>query len=450
MDARQWDYGVECFAHAVRLDPENVSHRKLKYRCCRKMHKSAENAAGRSSVKLADVRRKILQAQLQKKWATVDKLAEDGIVLQPWDAPLFAHVATAATELGRTEIARYTWAIALKLDRNNIAYNRACGRFLCIDGDYDGAHRCFARILEVSRDARHAVEMLQHIEVERLMHRVGYADAETTRDVQVTASPDPALSAPNILNHRDNSTGNDDDGVRDEAVALSSRELASLLQAGQQAANERQWQQCVEIYAKALQISPDDMSIRERMEDAELSLRGEYLNRMQRAAEKETSSDRLKLEAAEFERNLIVRRVQILGDRAARHRKDMSIRFRLAEDYSRLGQYHAAIPLFQQACQNLKLRNEALLRLGQCWICDGKKDLASRQFTLALKTLSPVEDAEAFKTAHYWLGRINESEGRSADAETHYAEVLLVDYGFRDTVNRLESLQHGSLNTTPQ
>ena len=122
----------------------------------------------------------------------------------------------------------------------------------------------------------------------------------------------------------------------------------------------------------------------------------------------------------------------------------MTIRFEMAEDYSRLGEYRQAIPLYQQACQNLTLREQALLKLGQCWICDGKHDLASRQFTLALRSLSPVESPDAWKTAHYWLGRLDENAGRMSEAETHYSEVLLLDYDFRDTVARLDALQNGT------
>lgn len=35
MNARQWEYGVECLSQAVRMHPESAEYRRAKYRCCR-------------------------------------------------------------------------------------------------------------------------------------------------------------------------------------------------------------------------------------------------------------------------------------------------------------------------------------------------------------------------------------------------------------------------------
>lgn len=438
MNGRQWDYAIECLSNAIRLSPNALEYRQLKYRSCRKKHKSGESS--RTSVKLVDIRRKLLQAKMTKNWAGVDKWAEEGIVHQPWDPQFFAHVAVACMEMQHKDVARYAWIMALKLDRTNVTYNREFGRFLCTELDYDGAEKCFKRLLEVEPEDRHAQEMLRYIDVERLINRRGYADAASTRDVKL-----PAEESPDAVLNLDEGGVFDLEGeaASEPAVESQARQKANQLRLARLCAEQRRWEMCIEAYQKVLRISPNDVHVREQMENAELSMMRENVEKVQRASRKEVGSESLQMEAMELERKLIDRRIQIYTERADRHSSDMALRYDLAEDYSRIGEYRQAIPLYQQACQNLNMRESALLKLGQCWICDGKRDLASRQFEMALKTLSPVENPEAWKTAHYWLGRLDESEGRTDEAKTHYSEVLLLDYDFRDTVSRIEVLQNG-------
>lgn len=445
MNARQWDYAIECLSNAVRLSPDNLQYRQLKYRSCRKLQKSGDSS--RAPVKLVDVRRKLLQARLTKNWAGVDKWAEEGIALQPWDAQFFAHIAVACTEMQHREVARYAWVMALKLERTNVSYNREFGRFLCIEKDYDAAEKCFKRILDVESEDRHAEEMLRYIDVERLINKDGYADAASTRDVKV---PEEEAGAAAFTLDEGGVFDLNGDAQDVPAGESESRQKASQLRLAKLCAEQRQWQKSIDAYRKALKLAPDDIHIREQMEDAELSMMRENVDKVKRAAAKEVGSQQLQIESMELERKLIDRRIEIFTERADRYRSDMKLRFELAEDYGRIGEYRKAIPLYQQACQHVNLREQSLLKLGQCWICDGQRDLASRQFSMALKTLSPVENPESWKTAHYWLGRLDESEGREDEAQSHYSEVLLLDYDFRDTVSRLATLQNGATGAVRQ
>ncbi len=81
--------------------------------------------------------------------------------------------------------------------------------------------------------------------------------------------------------------------------------------------------------------------------------------------------------------------------------------------------------------------------LGECFTRDGKLDLARRQFEKALEGLNFNDRPDAFRNAHYWLGRIYEKAGKTEQAENHYNEVLAVDYEFRDVLDRLQKLQGG-------
>ena len=121
----------------------------------------------------------------------------------------------------------------------------------------------------------------------------------------------------------------------------------------------------------------------------------------------------------------------------------MKIRYELAQRYHTQKNFAAAIPLFQQASSDSRLKEDALVLLGVCFARVGKLDLGRRQFEKALETLNDKDKPDSFKNAHYWLGLIYEKAGKNEQAEHHYNEILSVDYNYRDVEKRLTELQGG-------
>jgi len=58
----------------------------------------------------------------------------------------------------------------------------------------------------------------------------------------------------------------------------------------------------------------------------------------------------------------------------------------------------------------------------------------------ALEGLGFADRPDAFKNAHYLLGRIYQAAGKNEQAEHHYGEVLAVDYEYKDVLKRMEEL----------
>ena len=59
----------------------------------------------------------------------------------------------------------------------------------------------------------------------------------------------------------------------------------------------------------------------------------------------------------------------------------------------------------------------------------------------AVENINPHDKTELFADAHYLLARLCEEGGEIDAAETHYNEVLGVDYEYKDARERLENLQ---------
>jgi hypothetical protein len=107
------------------------------------------------------------------------------------------------------------------------------------------------------------------------------------------------------------------------------------------------------------------------------------------------------------------------------------------------GKYTQAIPLLQQASNNKKLKAQALIKLGRCFIQDKKISLARGQIERGVAEVNAPDDPKLFVEAHYMLGRVCEELKDFPAAEKHYGEVLVVDYQYKDALARLEKLQGG-------
>jgi len=204
---------------------------------------------------------------------------------------------------------------------------------------------------------------------------------------------------------------------------------------------ERNLPQALETYSQALEKSNGNTDIMELKEDVELDTLKDKLADSSELARKNPGKQRLVDKVTALRRQLVEREIEILEPRIERHPQDMRMRFQLAEQYRHTKQYKKAIPLFQQATADVRLKHEALVWLGECFVRNNQLKLSRRQFENALESLNSSDHPEPFKRAHYWLGRIYENAKKFDEAETHYTEILSVDYDYRDVQKRLEDLQ---------
>ncbi|MCA9017863.1 MAG: tetratricopeptide repeat protein, partial [Planctomycetaceae bacterium] len=157
-------------------------------------------------------------------------------------------------------------------------------------------------------------------------------------------------------------------------------------------------------------------------------------------ARKNPGKERLVEKYNTLKSELVEKEIDVFTRRIERHPQDMRLRFELADRHKKTKNYSKAIPLLQQAVSDTRLKTDALILLGECFMHDGKLDLARRKFEKGLEGLNSEDRPEAFRVAHYCLGRIYEKGGKREQAEHHYHEILAVDYEYRDVLKRLESL----------
>lgn len=102
--------------------------------------------------------------------------------------------------------------------------------------------------------------------------------------------------------------------------------------------------------------------------------------------------------------------------------------------------YDEAIPVFQEAQQNPRLRPAALDKAGLCFLLKGWFEDAIDLFEAALKECPPHETALA-KDIRYNLARAYEAAGQRDRALEIYRKLAQTDFNYKDVSQRIDKLR---------
>jgi tetratricopeptide (TPR) repeat protein len=115
------------------------------------------------------------------------------------------------------------------------------------------------------------------------------------------------------------------------------------------------------------------------------------------------------------------------------------LRFQLAVRYFLAHRVDEAIPLFQQARSDGRVRDESRLYLGRCFCHKAFYSQAVEILRRGVDELEGRSDGVAFDL-NYWLARALEADGAVEEAKRVYGHVIQLDYNFRDARERMEKL----------
>lgn len=425
MNCRNWDYALECLGQAVRLEPDHLNARKQKHRSSRRRFGRKGAVPKVAAVKLAAIRSRMRTAVMRDDWLTVDKLAEEGNAINPWDAEFYALMARAASRCGHLKIARYAWSSAVKLDPKNARYYREFGGVLQRLGDYELARECFLRIDDIDPTGQVSAELVAAVDIAAVIHDGGYSSAETTRDVAVDEHDDPTC---------------DGIEIEEEAIEIEQdlrEELRQQVTAGEAHVQAGRLCSALECFQSARDLAPRNASIKRRHEDIELAwLRQQAVAAAENARFHATVASHQQTAAARV-KELTTRERQIREARVSAAPADPLVAFQLADLYRRSGQFGDAVPLFERAATAAELKAESLIGLGECLIHTQQASRGHKFLLTALATIEAGQKPNSFKLAHYWLGRLYEAQNYSEQAQLHFLTIARLDPQFRDVEQRL-------------
>lgn len=119
--------------------------------------------------------------------------------------------------------------------------------------------------------------------------------------------------------------------------------------------------------------------------------------------------------------------------------QDYDTHFNLGLAYREMGLLDEAIGEFQLALKSTELFVESASMIGACYMEKGLPEQAAEWYARGLT--APRLGPESVLGLRYELGRAQEAAGRTAEALGSFTEVLAVNPGFRDVVERVSRLR---------
>ncbi len=434
-----WDYAIEMFRQAAKFVPDNLMYRQsLRGVECRKYDEN-KTGAKMSTMKLMGTRASIKKARMKKNWEAIDLAAEDGLAINPWDAQLNADLGEACRHLEYTDVALFGYEKAVESDPENKDFLKALAELYSEKGRYSEASATWRRIQKIDPMDAEARRMAQQCLTMDVIETKGYEDAEDTKGVMTDKQISDRLGTGN---QAADGPGMSLEADLQRAIRKEPENQDNYLKLGEHYRREGKLDEARAQFTKALEVSGGDADIREQIEDIDLDLLQQRVDNAKEIARNDADDEKALHNAKALAGELLKREISVFQSRVERYPNDLRVKFELGKRLMRIKKYAQAIPLFQQSSRDSRLAIEAMISLGKCFIAEKKGSLALRQFVKAIEAgIDPHDHPELFKEAHYWAARLYEDSGKQDDAESHYGEVLALDYEYKDARERLEGLQ---------
>lgn len=435
MQKQNWDLAVEMFSNCVKFVPGNLLYRQFLRNSTKK--KYGENGKGAGTfgkTKLMGIRSRIKKARTAENWEEASKAIEEGLYLNPWDTQLNVELAEVSLKLDRGEIAKFAYMEAIRSDPKNKAHYVALATLLRERGEYDDAVKAWEHVAKLDPQDLTAMRKITELQTEKTTHRGGYEDAQKTTDVMANKAASAAGKGGSVA------PGESQEADLRHAIRKAPEVVEGYLKLAAYLKSVKKFEESRDTLITAVEISKNDPGVREQLEDAELLVMKYALDDAKQQAHKSGDAGAQK-QAAEMSIAFRDRRIEVLTARVERYPSNLSLKYDLALLLMQLQKWSQSIPLLQKASQDPRLKAKAFVSLGKCFVYDKKLPLARGQFERAIPDLNYDIEPETFKECHYLLGRVCEELGDIPAAESHYGEVLVVDYDFKDARARMEKLQ---------
>ncbi len=195
----------------------------------------------------------------------------------------------------------------------------------------------------------------------------------------------------------------------------------------------------LEALEKAFERS-NTFSFRKRIGEIKIA----QLKRMERSLKKaydQNKTDKaMEAEYQQFKRDQIEFELEEFKLMAENYPTEMKWRFEVATRMFQLRRFDEAIPMFQHARQDPKLKTNSLYYLGRAFLEAGFPDESIETLQGAINDYQGRGD-DREKSLNYWLGRALEMHGAADDAIKAYSRVAQMDFNYLDVQSRIKKLR---------
>ena len=433
---QNWDLAIQMFAQAAILVPDNLVYRQTLRGTEKRKYGGSGKGASFSGAKLMGVRSRIKKARSKKEWDALDKEAEEGLKVDPWDTQLNLDVAEACENREFLDVAKFAYSEALSTSENNVDIMKRLANVLEERHEYKEALTVWTRIQKLEPDVNEHGRKITQLHTQQMVHKTEMEDAQTARDLKPQGT---AYDEASGLDRSADGPGSSPEFDLQRAIRKDPENVANHVKLADLYAREKKLDEAAETMKKAVELSKNDRTLKERYEDIELArMRKQYDDTARKA--RETGDESRQKRAVKMKKSLFKTELDVYTRRVEHHPKDLKLKFELGKRYMQLKSWDDAIPLLQQSAADNRIETEARVLLGEAFLGDGKVPLAKRQFTMAAEKIDQHDQTDLFLKTNYALGRIAQDAGDLQSAERHYGDVLSLDYNYRDARERLETM----------
>lgn len=438
---QNWEYAAEMWRNATKLDPDNEKFRGG-LRFAQRKSLMDDKSKAKSGMKLRGIKGKVKKALAKEEWKEADHLAEEGLMMNPWDAQLLADVGRACAERGFLKMACMNYKWAVMEDKENKALLKTFAIALEAMAAYDEATNVWDRIYKLDPMDSEARSKITSLGALKMMDRGGVEDAESTLDVKQGTSAYDDFD-PGVQRAKQEVVGPGQSAEADlqRAIRKNPEKPDSYVQLGELYRKQKNYSQAIEILQQAVDVSGGDPNIREILEDVEIDSLKQNYEIAKKTASQEPDDTVHQENLKALQQELLKRQLQVLFSRVERYPKDTRLRLELGKTLYNVKQFEKAIPHLQRASGDQRLVADVNVLLGKCFYQVKKHTLAIGSLKKAATAINPIDQTDLFCETHYLLGYLFEMQKDYPAAEEHFQEVIGVNYEYRDALDRLEKIQ---------
>ncbi len=423
-----FDYATQLFTTCVVGDPGNLIYAQNFVGNLQKKYNNNKKGSRFAGVKGATAKAGVKRAQIQKDWPGLIKAGLGMLELNPWDGSTLIAMAKACEELEYDECELLYLRTALDANMKDAELNRRCGRVLARQEQFDQAIICWTRVQQSLPDDEEAKKAIGDLTVNKTIHQGGYEAAESAKDVR-------------------NFTGDDDGpGLRrtpeeqlEKAIGKDPDDTSNYLELADLHLGKERFDEAEKVLRRALEVSGENVDIRERLEDVELRVLREKTSTAERAL-KEDANDANKKKFAQLRLKLNHKEMEVYRNRALRFPTNLGFRYELGIRLKRAQKYNEAIKELQEARGDPRRKGEVLLALGECFQQIKQYKLALSNYQEAVESLSERE-MEQKKLAIYRVARLAWGLKDVDTAEKYATDLAGYDFSYRDIPELLDKIR---------
>jgi len=297
-------------------------------------------------------------------------------------------------------------------------------------GDVAKALEYFERALEVDPRDRDAIKARKDLAAEAALSTARYDEVEHSREQikdkdearQLERSSRMHLSREELEEQRSRLEDRFAEDTSDVDVMLELAEVHEKL---------RDPEAALDLVERAASYRKQDEGLQKRIGELKQKAIKKAISRADKEGDQE-AADRLEGELRELEISDLERQLALTPGNAG-------LRLQLGRAFLRQERFDDALPQFQKAVSDPRMRDDALFHLGHCFQQKGFLDLARAEYEKALEGRSGMDERSC--DIVYQLGAICESEGKTDEARSAYSRIYSVDIGYRDVAQKMEQLR---------